>query len=404
MDSMRISVLAVIFWVCISAVIYNYLGYPFILFALSVLSQAKSDLLFLIRRAPRRCSTRAQDLPRVALLMSAYNEEQMIEAKVRNCFDLEYAPGQLEILIGLDASTDSTPEILARFESTRLQAIRFPVRQGKLKVLFALAQKTTAEILVITDADTILDRNCIQNLARHFADSHVGAVSGEFTRVVSPGADPSAELLYWRYESALKVLENRLNCSLGANGNVFAVRRSLFHLSKPSIVEDLQIPLEIRFQGYRVVYDPEATATEELTPTLSAQFARRVRIGVGNFQTLFGNFACLDPRKGLLAFCYFSHRVLRWLGPILLLTAFFCSLLMVSRPDYAILAAAQVVFYLAALLGYWRKKQAAPAGVFSVPFHFCAMNLAMLVGMLKYLRGHQSIVWATPRTVKHEAG
>ena len=341
-----------IFWICIGAVAYNYLGYPLVLFALATVSQAKSDLAFLLHRQSRRCSRRAHPLPRVAVLMSAYNEESVIQAKAQNLLDLDYPTDHLDLLIGLDDPNDGTAELLDRMRSERLRVIHFRERQGKLKVLFALARRTSAEVLVITDANTVLERDCIRNLARHFADSQVGAVSGEETRVVAPTTDPGAESLYWRYESALKILENRLNCSLGGNGSVLAVRSSLFRLSKPSIVEDLQIPLDIRFQGYRVVYDPEAMATEEIAPTFAAQWARRVRVGTGNFQTLFGSPGYLDPRRGLPAFCYFSHRVLRWLAPLLLLNAFFCSLVMIGRPTFAILAGTQSAFYLAALLGY----------------------------------------------------
>lgn len=402
---MRISTWALICWVCISAVAYNYVGYPLLLFVFSAFSQAKSDLLFLFRKKARRCSRSAQYIPHVAVLMSVYNEERVIDAKVENCLELNYPHGRIEFLIGLDAPTDSTPQLMNRFQSSRLRVIQFPERQGKLNVLCALTRQTTAEILVITDANTTLDCNCIQNLVRHFADPRVGAVSGEETRIVAPGTDPAAESLYWRYESALKFLENRLNCFLAANGSVLAVRRMLFRPIQSSIVEDLQIPLEIRFQGHRVVYDPEAVATEEIAPTASAQFARRVRLGTGDFQTLFGNLACLHPRNGLLAFCYFSHRVLRWLAPLLLFVAFFSSVLMVRRSAFAALVAAQCVFYFAALLGYWRKKQGKPARVFAMPFHFCLMNLALFLGLLKYLGGRQSLIWkSTPRSITPDVG
>ncbi len=186
---------------------------------------------------------------------------------------------------------------------------------------------------------------------------------------------------------------------------MLAVRNSLFRPSKASIVEDLQIPLDIRFQGYRVVYDPEAVATEEIAPTFSAQFARRVRVGAGNFQTLFGNLGCLHPGKGLLAFCFFSHRVLRWVTPVLLVVAFLCSTLMVRHPAFAILVAAQSAFYLAALLGYRRKRRGKHTRFFSVPFHFCLMNLALFLGLFKYLSGRQSLIWtSTPRHVQRQVG
>jgi cellulose synthase/poly-beta-1,6-N-acetylglucosamine synthase-like glycosyltransferase len=399
---MRTPYLEMILGVCVGAVAYNYLGYPLLLFVLSIGSQAKADFLYLIGRRNRRCP-RSNDLPHVALLISAFNEEAVIQSKAKNSLEIDYPPDRLELLIGLDAPTDSTAELLSQIDSSRLRVFRSETRRGKLAVLCDLAQQTSAELVVFTDANTMLERNCLRNLVRHFADPRVGAASGEETRVVAPGTDPGAESLYWRYESALKFLENRLNCSLGGNGSVLAVRRSLFQPRKQTIVEDFQIPLEIRLKGYRVVYDPEAIAIEEIPPTFAAQFVRRVRIGAGNYQALFGNLGCLNPLRGLLAFCFFSHRVLRWLAPMFLLIAFFSSVLMAARPEFAGLLLAQCVFYSMAFLGYRLKKQGRPARLFSAPFHFCLMNVALLLGLLRYLSGIKTLAWTpTPRRMRPE--
>jgi cellulose synthase/poly-beta-1,6-N-acetylglucosamine synthase-like glycosyltransferase len=395
----------IIFWACICAVFYNYVGYPLILFGLSALYQAKTDLRFLFGEKDRRNTQLADVLPRVAVLMSAYNEEAVIEAKAKNLLELDYPQERLEILIGLDAPSDATARLLEPVQSDHFHVIHYSDRQGKLKVLSALAQRTTAQVLVITDADANLERNCIRHLARHFVDPRVGAVSGEAIRLVGKNVDPGAEALYWKYESALRFLENRINCSMGSVGCVLAVRNSLFRQSKPSIVEDLQIPLDIRFSGYRVVYDPEAIATEGIAPNFSAQFARRVRVGAGNFQTLFTNFKCLNPKNGLLAFSFFSHRVLRWLAPFFLIIAFLCSVLMVGRLGFAALLVAQIAFYSAALLGYWLKARGKRAGLLTVPFHFCLMNLALFLGLFKYLSGSQSLTWTSPpREMQREVG
>ncbi len=395
----------IVFWSCVCAVVYNYAGYPVVLFALSMLSQAKSDFRFLLGSRARRRNRPQGDLPTVAILLSAFNEEAVIGAKVNNCLELDYPQDRLEFLIGLDAPQDSTPEILAQMTSSRVRVWHFPKRQGKLAVLCALAQQTKADIVISTDANTMLKPDCVRTLIRHFSDPRVGAVSGEEVRISGSGTDPAAESIYWRYESALKFLENRLNCSLGGNGSVLAVRRPLFRLDKPSIVEDFQIPLDIRFKGYRVVYDPEAVAVEEIAPTVSAQFARRIRLGVGDFQALFGNLGCLNPKNGLPAFCFFSHRVLRWLGPVFLLIAFLSSLLLLEEPIFRILVPVQCGFYAGAYLGYSLKKRGKAAGIFGLPLNFCSMNLALLIGLFQYLRGRHSAIWkATPRTATHETG
>jgi cellulose synthase/poly-beta-1,6-N-acetylglucosamine synthase-like glycosyltransferase len=391
--------LAWTFWFCVGAAAYHYAGYPLVLFVLAQLSQAKSDFLYLVRRISRRANLTPDYVPRVAVLVSVYNEEAVIESKVRNALATEYPSGQIEFLFGLDAPTDATPEFFRQFQDNRIRVYAFEARRGKLPVLSDLAQRTSAEILVFTDANTMLDRHCIGNLARHFNNPQVGAVSGEEVRLAAAGTDPAAESLYWRYESALKVLESRLNCTLGGNGSALAVRCSLFRAPEQSIVEDFQIPMEIRFRGYRVVYDPEAVGFEEIAPTFAAQFARRVRIGAGNYQTLFNHPEYLDPRKGLLTFCFFSHRVLRWLVPIFLVIAFSISALLVAQPAFAVLFVLQCLFYGMALLGYRRKKQHRPGKLFAAPLHFCSMNLALFLGLLRYLRGERSAVWAaTPRS------
>jgi cellulose synthase/poly-beta-1,6-N-acetylglucosamine synthase-like glycosyltransferase len=388
------------FWLCVSAVAYNYVGYPVVLFLLSIFSQAKSDALFLLGKpkSSRRRPPVSGGLPSVAVLLSAYNEAAVIREKIQNCLALDYPADRLEFLIGLDNPSDSTAEIVSQIQSNRIRVRHYSERQGKLAVLCSLAQQTAADVVITTDANTMLDPSCVRCLVRHFADPRVGAVSGEETRITAQGTDPAGESLYWRYESALKFLENRLDCSLGGNGSVLAVRRPLFKLEKPSIVEDFQIPLDIRFKGYRVVYDPEAIAVEEIAPTLSSQFARRVRLGAGDFQTLFGNLACLNPQNGMPAFCFFSHRVLRWLGPVFLILAFICSLFLIRSSLFASLFTLQCVFYAAACVGFWLKKHAKRAGILALPLHFCTMNLALFLGLVQYISGRHSTVWnATPR-------
>lgn len=396
---MMTHVLEVGFWLCVAAVAYHYAGYPILLFILFVLSQAKSDFLYLLRRSSRRSERRSDYVPRVAVLVSLYNEEAVIEAKVRNTLEIEYPAERLEILFGLDAPSDSTSKRLRKLETSRLSVFHFQTRRGKLAVLCDLARRTSAEILIFTDANTMLDRYCVVNLVRHFSDQRVGAVSGEEVRIAAAGTDPSAESLYWRYESAVKLLESRLNCSLGGNGSALAVRRSLFQPRKQSIVEDFQIPLEIRFKGHCVIYDPEAVAMEEIAPTFSTQFARRVRIGAGNYQTLFSNLEYINPLKGFLAFSFFSHRVLRWLVPMFLMIAFGCNLAMIKRPEFAATAAAQLAFYVMAALGYWLKRKGKRLRLFSLPFHFCSMNAALIFGLFAYLSGRQTLTWqSTPRS------
>jgi cellulose synthase/poly-beta-1,6-N-acetylglucosamine synthase-like glycosyltransferase len=384
-----------IFWLSVAAVAYHYAGYPVLLFISSTIADAVRDLRFLLSRRNRRCRD-ASHLPSVAIIIAAFNEQEVIEAKLRNTALLHYQAGQFEVLLGLDAPTDASAERARSVSIPGLRIFEFPSRRGKLEVLRDLVQRTEADVLVFTDANTILDRECLYKLVRHFSDPRVGAVSGEEMRFGGEGC--SGESLYWRYESAVKLLENRLNCLLGANGSIYAVRRELFKPSAASLVEDLQVPLQIRFNGYRVVYDPEAIAMEDIVPSVEGQFQRRARIGAGAYQTLFQNPGYLNPLKGAPAFAFFSHRLLRLLAPFLLLAALAANFMLAWRPFYGAILACQLLFYSMAAIGCRLRFAGKAAGPFALPLQFCLMNTAYIVGLARYLTGRQALTWkVTPR-------
>lgn len=389
----------VLFWIAVGAVVYTYCVFPLLLLLMASVKQVFSDVRFQVRRGSRRRDSHENALPRVALLVAAHNEEAVIEAKLANMAALDYPSERMEFLLGLDAPTDSTAERARGVRDFRFKVVEFSSRRGKLAVLKDLAELTSAEVLVFSDANTMLAPDCVRALVRHFHDLRVGAACGEL-RLKTAGAKSQMEPIYWRYEIALKFLENRLNCVLGANGAVYAVRRELFRPTRPWIVEDFQLPMEIRFSGYRVVYDPEAVGTEDAAPTFSSEFRRKVRIGGGDIQVFLGNLKFLNPLKGLPALAYFSHKVLRWLGPLFLLSAFSASAVLLRRPYYGFAFAVQVGLYLSALTGFWLQRKRHSAGVFSAPLHFVAMNLALLFGMVWYLSGRQKAVWSTtPRPI-----
>jgi cellulose synthase/poly-beta-1,6-N-acetylglucosamine synthase-like glycosyltransferase len=355
-------------------------------------------LVFLSGRKSRRASEGRFPQPRIAIVIAAYNEETVIEERVKNALSLNYPEQLCEILIGLDSPTDSTAEILHRLDFPRVRVFHFSERRGKLRVISDLVQRTSAEILVFTDANTHFQPDCVEKLIRHFSNARVGVVSGEEVRASGKEVDPSAEGAYWKYESALKILESRAGYLHSANGGVYAIRRELFHPEPDLIVEDFQIPLAVRFDGHLVIYDPEAISVEEIAPTLAAQFERRVRIAAGNFQTLFSNPGYLNPFNAGPAFAYWSHRVLRWVTPLLLVLTWVCCAVLLGVHPYQWLFVLQTTFWLLALLGYWRKTENKPVGVCQVPFYFCSMNCALVLGFFRYLRGSQSVAWKpTPR-------
>jgi cellulose synthase/poly-beta-1,6-N-acetylglucosamine synthase-like glycosyltransferase len=388
------------FWASAGLILYSYALYPVFLLLFSAARQTWRDLRFLRRRANRRTRHREETFPRVAMLVSAFNEEAVMAEKLRNCAAIVYPPGQLEVLLGLDAPADRSAEIAGRSELPNLRLFPFTERRGKLAVLCDLAARTDAEILVFSDANTMLEPDAVQKLVRHFAHRRVGAVCGEL-RVVSGEQKAALESAYWRYEVTLKFLENRLNSVLGANGAVYAVRRELFRMEPAWIIEDFLLPMDIRFRGWRVVYDPEAMGTEEAAPSFAAEFQRKVRIGAGDFQALFANPRFLNPLRGP-AWAYLSHKALRWLGPFLMLAALLsCGwLALAGHRLYQVLFLIQAAFYFLAAVGYVQRDAQHVIRVFSLPCYFTAMNAALFFGFFRFLRGGQAAVWsATPRTV-----
>ena len=393
------SIAEIIFWVSAGCVAYSYAIYPALLFVTASLRQTARDLKFILARRNRRSANRAPFEPSVAVLVAAFNEESVIEQKIRNSAQIDYPAEKLEFWLGLDSPTDGTAARTRSVAPASFKVMEFSERRGKLAVIRDLAQRTQADVLVFSDANTMLEPDAVTALARHFADENVGAVCGEL-RVVSADGKPELESAYWRYEVGLKFLENRLNCVLGANGAVYAVRRELFNPHPSWIVEDFLVPMKIRFGGHRVVYAPEAVATEPSAPDFAAEFRRKVRIGAGDFQTLFRNPDFLNPLVGMPFVAYVSHKVLRWLGPLFLPAAWIGAgaAALGGNVFYAAAFALQTIFYALALFAAGLQRSGRKLGILGLPLYFAAMNLALFLGLLRFLTGRQKAVWAsTPR-------
>ena len=265
--------------------LYSYLGYPLLLFLLASVVQMGRDAYYLVSRAERR--RRSERLPRASLLLAAYNEEKVIERTLRNCLAVDYPRECLEILVGSDGSSDGTDAIVRRFEGQGVRLLRFDERRGKLAVVRDCVAQARGDILVFSDANTLLEPDSVRSLVRHFDNPKVGAVCGEL-RLVHPDGASADEGAYWRYELVLKILESRLDSVLGANGAIYAMRRELFPaMTARLITEDFIIPMKVRSRGFRVLYDPEAVALETAPAGVEDEFRRRVRIGAGNWQALW---------------------------------------------------------------------------------------------------------------------
>ncbi|MBI5058643.1 glycosyltransferase family 2 protein [candidate division KSB1 bacterium] len=333
--------------------------------------------------------------PTVAVLIPAYNEERVIGEKVHNALALEYGPGKLEILIGSDGSTDRTNEIVRGIADARVRLIELPGRSGKAGVLNALVACTEAEILVISDANVELAADAVGNLVRHFADPHVGVVNGgKYIRVPAGAIDVAGEATYGTYENRLRTIESEVGGMSGALGSLMAVRRSLYQPYGRGALNDDTVPaIWAVLAGLRQVHDPAARAFEESGASVREEYRRRVRIGAGNFQTLFRYARVLQPRYGLAAYSYFSHKVLRWVFPFLMIGALVSSFsLRATLPGYYLFLV-QVCGYAAALLGGLLGLVGIKLRILSLLFLFVALNVALLQGFFRYARGIRASTW-----------
>ncbi len=371
----------VVFWAAAVLLAQTYFLYPLWLLLLSRL-----------RPARRRPPPRARVWPTVSLVVAAHDEAACIEEKLRNSFQLGYPPDRLEVLIGSDGSTDGTDDLVRAYPDARVHLSAAP-RAGKTTVLNRCIPGARGEIVVLSDANTRIEPDALRPLVRHFEDPEVGAVCGRL-QLYNPTRAEYEESAYWKYESWLKALEGTQGAVVGANGGLYAIRRELFTRLPPStIVDDFVIPLRLLDQGYRVLYEPEALASEETTEDYGREFGRRARIAAGNFQSLGLVPGLLSPFRGFPAFAFWSHKVLRWCAPALMLIALAANVALLDEPFYRVTMAAQVGFYALALLGSVSVGPSVVRRISGVAYYFVTMNLAIAVGFWRFLRNSQAAAW-----------
>jgi cellulose synthase/poly-beta-1,6-N-acetylglucosamine synthase-like glycosyltransferase len=377
--------------ISIAVPIYAYFGYPILLFLVAAWVQVWRDASYLLFRHDRR--QRSDRTPFVSIILAAYNEEAVIERTLRNLLELDYPGDSMEIIVGSDCSDDRTVEIARRFEDRGVRVLDFKDRRGKLSVITDCVREARGDILVLSDANTLIEPTSVSYLIRHFENPTIGVVCGEL-RFVTPEGSPVEEGFYWRYEITLKSLESRIDSALGANGAIYAIRRDLFPVLPPHLItDDFVIPMKARARGFRVHYDPEAIAHEEVAAGVSDEFRRRIRIGAGNWQALWHCGSLLLPWKGFISLAYWSHKVLRWATPYMLIPAIVANALLLHHPFWRILFGLQMLFYLTAGAGLLLRRMGKRAGPLGTVGYFLAINVALGIGIARGIFGLQKAAW-----------
>lgn len=371
--------MTLLFWACAGIIVYTYLGYPVVAWAMS-------------RLRPRPVRREAIE-PRVSLVIAAYNEERVIRQKIANTLALDYPRDRLEVVIVADGSTDGTVDIARTHASQDIVVLHEPGRKGKTSALNRAAVVCTAEILFFSDANTEYQPDVIRKLVRSFADPEVGGVSGR--KIILGDAERVAtqgETSYWGYESFLKTCESRMGSIVTADGEIFALRASLFDPMPAEIVhDDMYLTLCLVRDGHRVVYDNEAVSGEHASKSLWDEFHLKVRYASAGFQ-IVRRFPWLTLLPvSLFGVQFLSHKVLRWTAPLFLIGTLVASALL---PGTLYRAAfwAQALFYGCAAVGWLLPAARRPRPLY-YPVYFTMGNLAALTGLARALFRGQSTRW-----------
>ena len=375
----------IFFWVSIAALIYVYVGYP----------------LILALRAPffKRQKASPGHTPFLSILVAAYNEQGNIRKKIDQTLGLDYPQNRFEIIVLSDGSTDRTDDVVESFRDERVRLLRIATRKGKTHAQNEGVKVAKGEVLIFSDATTTYHPQALRYLASNYADPKVGAVSGRYQYFDPEGKSPTGlgTIAFWNYENAIKMMQSRIRTITGCCGCIYSVRREVYTPLSPDVISDLVQPLHVIRAGFRVVFEARALAYEETTQSTSEEFSMRVRVVTRGMRGLLSLSELLNPLKfSWIAFQLWSHKILRWFVPFLLISLLVSNFFLWGHPPYRLFLYAQVMFYFVSVVSLlipiqhlWK-----PLGV---PLYFCTLNAAAFFSVIALLRGQKFVVWETVR-------
>lgn len=370
-------------------ILHVYLGYPTILWLLSKILKGKPV-------------QRSEDHePSVTLMISCYNEIDVVDAKIQNALALDYPKEKINIVVISDGSDDGTDDVAKSYESQGVSLVRQEGRLGKTSAINLAMTTCSTDIVVFSDANAMYQQDAIKKLVRNFNDENIGYVVG--AALYTDGQDSSAaasEDIYWKYEIALKTMESNLHSVVGGDGAIYAIKRELFIPLDQKDINDFVNPLQIIEQGYRGIFDKEAICLEETAGDFSKEYKRKQRIVNRSFRGLMKVKSVLNPFKfGFYSFEIISHKLLRWLQPIFIATFALGSITLglLGNELYKYISLLGFVFLWLAQIGYLKSKQQHISKLFFIPYYFIMVNYYSLMGVITALAGNIQVTWSTPR-------
>lgn len=378
-------VAVIVFWLCFAVCVYIYFGYP--------------ALLGIVSKVRPRPVREADVTPLVTFVVAAYNEERNISTKIENTLGLDYPTDKLELLIVSNGSTDRTNDIVRTWNDPRVRLVVLE-QPGKMGALNEGARLATGEVLILTDADFFLDAHALRTMARKFADPEVGGVCG----ARKPGAERQGdstgegEGIYGRWDKWQKVRESEIGSVFAADGLLYAIRKSLYvPVTDAAQADDIAISTQVPLRGYRLLFEPRATAWENATVVAAEEFGRKIRVTNHSVRALL-NLGSHLFTHGFYSLELLSHKLVRHFIPFFLIPLFVASIVLATTrsPFYLVMLGGQVLVYALAIAGAVLRDH--PLGrkkFFTVPYFFCFVNAAAFFGILSIFRGERKAAWSS---------
>jgi poly-beta-1,6-N-acetyl-D-glucosamine synthase len=384
-------IILIIFFISLLLLLQTYLLYPVSVYFLTLFRKRKS-------------LSGKEFQPSVSVIISAYNEEKVIEGTILRFLESDYDMNKFEIIVGSDCSSDRTNEILQTLSSKvkNLHFHNFQVRRGKSSVLNDLVSKAAGDVLVFSDANTAYEPDAVKKMMNYYADPEIGGVCGRLILI-----DPfhihkgNQEKKYWEIENWIKEKEGSLGSLIGANGGIYSIRKEYFTPlpADSPVMDDFFISLKVLEKNKLFIYSPDARAIEEVADDYKIEYKRKIRNNAIDLSTIKYIKALLKPSRGFTAYALWSHKIIRWFSPVLLILLFISNAILLNTNEYInILFYLQAAFYLSSFVGYLLSRMNVRLVPFNLSFYFVLINLALLVGIYRFITNQQKAHWqSTPR-------
>lgn len=371
-------------WGALVLLAYIYVGYPVL-------------AIVLARAWPRRVD-KGELTPSLTVVITAYNEQAHIGQKLRNILALDYPPAQLDVIVASDASNDATDQLVRDFGAPNVRLLRVEGRLGKTACQNAAAAAADGELLLFTDATTLVDAGALRAIARNFHDPAIGCVAGRLSYVAQQDdATGHGGKSYWNYEILLRMAESALGSLIGVSGCLYAVRRSVYRAIEPGLISDFVVAMVMREQGLRTVLEPDATCYEQTLDHPDRELAMRVRVGIRSLVALATQKRFLDPwRFGLFAWQLWSHKLLRYLSPVFWMIALLANAALALQGRYLWLLVLQLALLLSGLPGFM-PQAFGKSRLLAKPYYFLLTNVASALSLFRFLRGERIVTWTPLR-------